>query len=355
MRAPDPRRKVRDMSLISGLLTMCIASFSADPVVSFQPSGQVMFLYRLTQPGGSQISAADPDGISLQAAYFGARGRAGSDFFELNTNLGIERTIGSVSSYTVNIDEAFVDMGPIHRFTLRVGKFRQRFGIVNAKRVNEVPYIDRPLIYQQAFGGVLNEVAVSFLYRMSFLPWVSEFSEQFFTPTNPTLFGGTSNATNIGGTFYWRNEFPLSSASQLVLDLGSIYGTNTYGAGSHVYEAGLTFKTERFKWANDYLYVYRKGSPTNEREGGWVTSLEWEFSPRWWAQARFDFVGLPIPDTGARRRWTALFAHAPNSNAMVRFQYDYSVEPTGISHRGQVQLIVGIGSSPAHPYESHGG
>lgn len=350
MRAPDPRRKVRDMNLVLSFLGFCAASFGSEPLASLQPSGQVIFLYRLSQPDGSQVTSSTPDGVGLQAAYFGARGKAGSDFFDLNTNLGIERTTGTLSSYTVSIDEAFVDMGPIHRFTLRVGKFRQRFGIVNAKRVNEVPYLDRPLIYQEAFGPALNEVAVSFLYRMSFLPWVSEFSEQFYTPTNATLFGGTSNATNIGGTFYWRNEFPLTGVSQLILDLGSVYGTNTYGAGSHVYEAGLTFKTERFKWANDYLYIYRKGAPANEREGGFVTSLEWEFTPRWWAQGRFDFVGLPSPDAGPRRRLTALFAHAPNANAAVRFQYDYSIEPTGIYHRGQIQLIVGIGAATAHGY-----
>lgn len=310
----------------------------------------MLFLYRLSQDGSAPTSNA-PDGVSVQSAYFGARGTAGSEFFDLNTNLGIERTTGVLNSYGVTLDEAFVDMGPIHRFTLRVGKFRQRFGTSNSKRVSHAAFIDRPLIYQEAFGSSLNEIAVAFVYRMSFLPWVSEFSEQFFTPSNAALFGGTSNASNIGGVFYWRNEFPVSSTSQLVLDLGSVYGTNTYGSGSHVYEAGLTFQTEGFKWTNDYLYIYRKGATTNEREGGFTTFAQYEFVPKWWVQGRFDFVGLPVPDTGVRRQVSALIAHTPSQNTAVRFEYDYQIEPNGIFHRGQIQLVVGIGAAPAHGYK----
>ena len=146
------------------LLAQCFAIFwglmgglpASGAELSLEPEAQAVFLYRLSQQGGSSVASALPDGFQLQGAFLGAQGHAGSDFFKFNGLVGIERLAGSLSQYDAVLDQLFVDMGPIRKFTIRVGKYRLRFGTLNEDRPNKLDVIDRTLIYQASFGPALH-------------------------------------------------------------------------------------------------------------------------------------------------------------------------------------------------------
>ncbi|MBM3279824.1 MAG: hypothetical protein FJY95_17345 [Candidatus Handelsmanbacteria bacterium] len=75
-------------------------------------------------------------------------------------------------------------------------------------------------------------------------------------------------------------------------------------------------------WQSEYLRGHCNLTAGTEKQGGLYSRLQYQFARRWWAQTRWDLVGLPRP-TGAERahRLSGLLALVLSEFSALRLSY----------------------------------
>jgi hypothetical protein len=81
--------------------------------------------------------------------------------------------------------------------------------------------------------------------------------------------------------------------------------------------------------------------------------VQYQFSQRWWAQARYEYVGAP-QESGfaAQTKQSALLGFFPSEFSGLRLQYDH-LRVAGAErdeHTIAFQYNISIGAHPAHAY-----
>lgn len=271
--------------------------------------------------------------------------------------------------YSIDPEEIFVETISLPKITLRAGKFKMAFGKHNQLHTHAFPFIDAPLILQRLVGEEgLNEsgISASLLLPAS---WYSELTLQAFSLTNAELYGST-DSNHTGGLVRFKNLWDLTDDLTLELGLSSTQGRNELNEIAEVTGTDLTIKWRpakggkysAFIWSTEYLDGRRPGrlldpadssSPSIASLAGYATWVQYQFTQRWWAQARYEVLGT-VHSEGIpkQNKQSFLVGFFPTEFSGFRLQYDHLETSGNDRHEDTIglQYNVTIGAHPAHSY-----
>lgn len=247
--------------------------------------------------------------------------------------------------------------------TLKLGKFYASFGKHNLLHAHQFPFIDRPLVSQAVFGDEgLKEPGAGLSYLLP-TSWFSELTFQGMAGENEGMFRFKGDSKPRGAYLgHWKNFFDLSDETTLEIGNSYIGGRNSAARRPWSHAAGLdlTIKwrplqrsTERaLIWQTEYIYFNQdRGRSGSSQGGGLYSSLQYQFSRRWWLQGRYDLVGIPNFQGERKHRWTTLLAFVPSEFSAIRLQHSYTAQDRGGPlNQVLLQFNFTIGSHPAHQY-----
>jgi hypothetical protein len=271
--------------------------------------------------------------------------------------------------YSIDPEEIFLETISIPSLTLRAGKFKMALGKHNQLHTHAFPFIDAPLIHQRLVGDEgLNEsgVSASLLLPTS---WYSELTLQAFSLNNEDLYGST-DSNHTGGLVRFKNLWDLTDDLTLELGLSNTRGRNEMNEISELTGADLTLKWRpaeggkysAFVWSTEYMNGDRSGrlldptdsnSPSIARLAGYATWVQYQFTQRWWAQARYEILGTTRSEGIARKnKKSFLVGFFPTEFSGFRLQYDHLETSEIDRHEDTIglQYNITIGAHPAHSY-----
>lgn len=370
------------MRIFALILTVCIslsaqaAENSASPSrgKAFNPDISVNFLGLFQH--GTQLSdartAVPRNGVTLQEAelHFSSDVDA---YFRAQAILAISQENGE-TKYGIDPEEVFLETISLPYVTVKAGKFKMAMGRHNQMHTHAFPFIDAPLIHQRLLSDEgLNEKGVS---ASVLLPtsWFSEFTFQGMSLDNEALFN-SQTAGDWGGLARLKNLWDLNDSTTMELGFSALGGNNMLGRKSSVLGGDLTFKWRptsggKYKaliWSTEYLLGQREAfaadrtigantvSESTKTLGGGASWLQYQFAQRWWAQLRYEYVGLQRSSRFTQQiadKQSVLLGFFPSEFSGLRVQYD-RIHDRARARRDYgvaVQYNVSLGAHPAHAY-----
>lgn len=266
-------------------------------------------------------------------------------------------------------EEAFMETLSLPLVTLKFGRFKTAFGKHNQIHKHASPFIDAPLAQQALLGdeGFADDgVSAAFLLPTS---WFSEFTAQAVSGKTEGVdsYYGAPSPNAAVGIARFRNLWDLSEASTLELGLSAANGKNADDLATDLSGVDFTFKwrpvaggRERsLTWTTEAIRRKRALAATGGDEVGLggSTFVQYQFAPRWWIQARTEYLEMKDQDpAGAvlpavQHRHGLLVGFMPTEFSGYRLEYDRledgAAEP---EHRLLIQFNYSIGAHPAHAY-----
>jgi hypothetical protein len=165
----------------------------------------------------------------------------------------------------------------------------------------------------------------------------------------------------MAGVAHLRNLWDLSADHTLEFSLFGAQGRNQYESTTRAFGSDLILKwrpsvSGKYKaviWQTEYLSGNIQNTPTGPSVLSGIASwLQYQFAERWWAQARFDYEGLPhAVGRNDKCRQSALLGFLPSEFSGFRLQYDHlKIQNLRDDHRVAFQWNISIGAHPAHAY-----
>jgi len=255
------------------------------------------------------------------------------------------------------VEEGFVTtLGLPYSLALKAGKFYAELGRHNLLHAHAFPFIDAPLVSERLLGEEgLNETGLG-LSALLPLPWYAELNGQALNGDHELF--ASPKGRDLLYLGHLKNFWELGPSATLELGSSWAGGNNQEGHTSALAGVDLTLKwraagprTRALVWQSEYLRARSNLPAGTEKQGGLYSLLQYQFARRWWAQARWDLVGLPRP-RGAERahRLSGLLALVPSEFSALRLQYSRLDEGGGGTDQVQMQYNFTIGSHPAHRY-----
>lgn len=293
------------------------------------------------------------DGMKLQEAEL----QFSSDVDSYFTAKALFSVGSEGGEYGIEPEEAYVETIALPRVTLRVGKSKMPLGKHNQLHSHAFPFINAPLMNVAILGDEgLNETGIGASGLIP-LPWFSELTLDYTQGENEDLFNSDikDNKTVIGR---FKNLWDLSDSTTLELGVSGAKGKNSDHLDTTLLGADLTLKWRpvdggkyhSVEWGSEYLEKDRDGA-VEKKLAGAVSYLKYQVAQRWYAQYRYDYLGLNSEAVNTSKRHTALIAFLPSEFSGVRLQYetidDGQVED---EKRLMLQLNISIGAHPAHAY-----
>ncbi|HVK61285.1 MAG TPA: hypothetical protein VM432_07030 [Bdellovibrionales bacterium] len=336
---------------------------------SFNPDiGLNLLMLYQNSNRGNDPNVEDPNGFSIQEA-------------ELQFSADVDPYWRLVSTFALHsefdeeegtremhfgAEEAYAESLAIPVTTLKVGKFKAAFGKHNLLHAHAFPFIDAPLINTDLLGEEgFNDVGASVAALLP-TPWFSEVTLQGLSGKGEGLeyFDGPS-ANNVVGVLHLKNLWDLTDDLTFELGVSGASGENASASSTNLYGVDTTFKwrpngsRERAViWSTEVMSRDFNQASTDERDAGFATWLQYQFSTRWWVQARAEYLQARQQDLAAedplpefQRKQSVLVGFVPSEFSAVRLQYDHLNDgEKDAEQRVMLQLNYSIGAHPAHAY-----
>lgn len=293
-------------------------------------------------------------------------------YFTATALLALEEEDGE---YGMEPEEVFVESIAIPYFTLRAGKIDMPIGKHNQLHVHAFPFINAPLVNEAVLGEEgFNDAGFS-VSGLIPLPWFSELNLMYAKGDNEELFRFQPDQNNnmetdedsmnpesksqnvVVGRF--QNLWDFSDSMTLDLGLSWAQGKNANNSHTTLQGVDVTLKWRpvkggkyrSFEWMTEFLQRTR-GGDKNEKLSGIVSALRFQFAQRWFAQYRYDEVGLNDEPINTQRH-TGLLAFSPSEFSGIRLQYETITgqgPEEGNEQRVSLQFNMSIGAHAAHKY-----
>jgi len=351
--------------LLFFLLGICPPVSAAEKGKAFNPDISVNML-GLVQHGSnysSDRSQKPREGAQFQEAELQFTSDVDA-YLRAVALFSIKQEAGS-AGFSIDPEEVYAETISLPVVTVKAGKFKAALGRHNLLHAHAFPFIDAPLTNRRLLGDEgLNENGLSV---SALIParWYSEVTLQGFTLANESLFKGR-NSGDWGSLAHLKNLWDLNDSLTMEFGLSGTAGNNQFGYKSSVLGSDLTFKwrpTEGGKykslaWSTEYLFAQRPGleDATLESQqtlGGLTSWIQYQFAERWWAQARYEYVGLPkSKNLSLVTKQSALLGFFPSEFSGLRIQYDWIQDRARPKKDYAVafQYNISIGAHPAHAY-----
>ena len=327
-------------------------AFNPDISVNFlgltQQSNQLSNVRGDDSRNGTQLQEGEIQVFSDVDPYF----RANALFSISPNNL--------TGEYGISPEEVFAETTFIPSLTLKAGKFKAALGKHNTLHTHAFPFIDTPLINQLLLGPEgLNEAGLSAALMLP-TSWFSELTVQGLSFNNTTL-GSVAASGNYMEVAQLKNLWDLTDQATMEWSVYGAQGPNQFLQTTVAYGSDLIFKWrpseggkyQALWWATEYLGGNINGSSTPTANiGGLASWIQYQFAERWWAEGRYEYVGLPhSTDFAPQNKQSLLLGFFPSEFSGLRLQLDHLAttgQPDGYAVAFQYNITVG--AHPAHSY-----
>lgn len=261
----------------------------------------------------------------------------------------------------VGIEEAFMTFPTLPGgFLMKVGKFRDAFGKVNATHNHMLPFADRPLMTQNLVGGTEgladSGISLSRLFPNSFA---------FLEATGEVFRGESSIFTSekrsdVAVVSHLRAYRDLTESTNI--DLGASFARGHNDAGpsetTRLFGVDATFRYKPLR-RSIYTHVLARAEATWSRRSelpgetafGAYGYLEYQFARRWTAGTRLDLSDRAADPSVRDKAGSFLLSYAPSEFSKVRGQFRHTRLGEGQKNNEFLfQFLFSIGAHAAHPF-----
>ena len=332
-------------------------------------------------PAASQIGAApagsskvfNPD-IAAIGDFIGAAGKSpggGEPSLELHeAELSLQAVVDPYARADVfltfgpdevGVEEAFVTFPTLPAgLLMKVGKFRDAFGKINAAHNHVLPFTERPLMTQNLLGGEEglgdSGISLSRLFPNNFA--FIEATGQVYQG-NSAIFKAEKRS-DLAYVGHLRGYRDLTESTNL--DLGGSFadGHNEAGGGAttRLWGADATFRYRPLRRSIYTHFMARTEVTWSQRSElpgptafGAYGYLEYQFARRWTSGLRLDASDRATDPTVKDKGASVLLTYRPSEFSLVRGQYRYTKFGEGSkSNEFLFQFLFSIGAHAAHPF-----
>ena len=245
---------------------------------------------------------------------------------------------------------------------LKAGKMREQFGKVNTMHTHILPWVDRPLVLRNLFGGD-EGVADAGLSLSKLIPnrfmFVDAIGEVYRGDSNVFHSEKRSKLNYLGRLRAYRD---LTEGTNLDIGTSYVFGASTLVPDFNTQRIGFdaTFRYRPLRRAIYRQFVgrteviwSRQHLPAGGRQNasGFYVSGDYQFARRWFVGARADRSGRPdggdVHDAGGSIHLT----FRPTEFTLVRGQYRRTQYAEGFDANELLfQINFAIGAHGAHPF-----
>lgn len=257
----------------------------------------------------------------------------------------------------VELEEAYITTLSLPKgFQIKGGKYLLAFGRQNPKHVDQWPFVNNNLPNRFFFGDEgFNELGLELSYLFPF-PFFLQTQFSFTQGSNEGNFDG-----NGKGDFAYTGR--LSASADLTENLTALmgssvaFGHNNTGQGNNTTILGgdflLKWKPSPYRgveWQSEYIYRRRQVPGGLEAEGGISSYILGNWSKRWGAGLRADYIGIPA-ETDKIFRLSPMVAFRLTEFFRLKAQYDLiAAAGDKVQQAAMLQMIFNMGPHGAHQF-----
>ena len=336
---------------------------------SFNPDIGIntLFLYQNSNRG-NDASVESPNGLAVQEAELQFSADV-DPYWKFISTFALHQEYDGTATppereWVFEPEEAFAESMGLPFVTLKVGKFKTAFGKHNTLHTHAFAFVDAPLANQTLLGDEgLNDVGLS---ASAILPtsWFSEVTVQGVSGRSEGLDYFNSNSANSTvAVAHFKNLLDLTDSLTFELGLSGASGKNVDEKRTDLAGADLTFKwreneSKAFIWSTEFIQRKQNRLTFEEKGQGLASWVQYQFSRRWWVQARAEELTVkdqdpastdPLPEK--QKKQSLLVGFIPSEFSGIRLQYDQLKDgAVDDEKRVLVQFNYSIGAHPAHAY-----
>lgn len=267
------------------------------------------------------------------------------------------------TSYSIEPEVVFMETTSVPGVTLRAGLLYAQFAKYNEIHTHAQPFIKKSQLQEYMFGDEpFSETGASASFLAPLVPWFSEVTLQVMQPTNSEVLVDAHHTlaylARVKNLWEFGDELTMEFTQSFLKFSAHSHGSEIED-GTNMYGLDLTFKwkplkngrASAFMWSTEFMHKDRNDSVTT-KNGGVTSFMRYQFLPRWYAQAQYEFIGLgKNEDLKDLNAYAALVGFVPTEFSAVRAQFesihDGAEKP---EKRVSLQVNVSIGAHPAHLY-----
>jgi hypothetical protein len=262
----------------------------------------------------------------------------------------------------VEIEEGYLTLTSLPGGLLaKVGKFKEQVGKVNTLHPHSLPWVDRPLMSENLFGGDegLADSGVS-VSKLILNPWV------FLEATGEVYQGNSSifqshERSNVSWVGRLRGYRDVSESTNIDVGGSIAYGTNDVGPGFHTRLIGIDATVRyrplqraiyrRFQGRTEMFWSRRAEEAFDVNAFGMYASGEYQFARRWFTGARYDWSERAFDSSLVDKGPSIVMTYWPSEFSQIRGQYRrirYAENVT--ANELLFQFLFSIGAHGAHVF-----
>ncbi|MBF0491453.1 MAG: hypothetical protein HQM15_01575 [Deltaproteobacteria bacterium] len=239
---------------------------------------------------------------------------------------------------------------------IRAGKYKVGFGRQNQKHLETWSFINNNLPDKYFFGGDgFNELGTEVSYLLP-TPFFLQAQFSFNQGTNAGNFDGTRKE-DFAYTGRLSTSANITDNLTALAGISAAFGYNDTGLGNTTNLYGGDFllkwkpsKDKGIEWQSEYIFRRKEVPGAFENEGGLSSYLLGNWSPRWGAGLRAEYLGLPA-ETEKTFRMSPMLTFRPSEFFRLKAQYDLTKNiGDNVEHAAMLQMIFNMGPHGAHNF-----
>jgi hypothetical protein len=268
----------------------------------------------------------------------------------------------SFGSEGVEIEEGYLTLTSLPGGLLaKVGKFKEQVGKVNTLHAHTLPWVDKPLMVTNLFGGDegLSDAGLS-VSKLILNPWM-------FLEATGEVYQGNSGIfkswerSDVSWVGRLRGYRDVTESTNVDIGGSIAYGTNDVGPNFTTRLIGID-ATVRYRplqraiykriQGRTELFWSRRGQEAGDVNAfGMYASGEYQFARRWFAGARYDYSERAYDSSLADKGPSFLVTYWPSEFSQIRGQYrriGYAEDVN--ANEFLFQFVFSIGAHGAHVF-----
>jgi hypothetical protein len=262
----------------------------------------------------------------------------------------------------VEIEEGFLTLTSLPGGLLaKVGKLKQQVGKVNTLHPHALPWVDKPLMVQNLFGGEegLADAGAS-VSKLILNPWM-------FLEATGEIYQGSSGLfqsyerSDVSWAGRLRGYRDVTDSTNVDVGGSVAYGTNDAGPDFTTRLVGIdaTFRYRplrraiyrRFQGRTELFWSRRGQEDGSVSAFGMYGTAEYQFARRWFAGARYDWSERAYDASLVDKGPSLLLTFWPSEFSQIRGQYRRTRYAEGTTaNEFLFQFLFSIGAHGAHVF-----
>jgi hypothetical protein len=268
----------------------------------------------------------------------------------------------SFSPEGVEIEEGYLTLTSLPGGLLaKVGKFKEAVGKVNTMHAHTLPWVDKPLMVTNLFGGSegLSDSGIS-VSKLITNPWM-------FLEATGEVYQGSSGIfesherSNVSWVGRLRGYRDVTEGTNVDVGTSIAYGTNDLGPGFTTRLIGVDATVRyrplrraiyrRFQGRTELFWSRRGQEVSDVNAFGMYASGEYQFARRWFAGGRYDWSERAIDASLVDKGPSFIVTYWPSEFSQIRGQYRHTryAENTNADEL-LFQFLFSIGAHGAHVF-----